>query len=117
VLSFAFTLLSKVPTHTLRYTWYSRTSPKAMHDFIDVEEPEKVFFLLWNKFVQSDTVIPRKSLPRICYDFVETHAEKLHEANLREQLMFHMSNMWDEGLVSDDHILSCMHLYNLKCKK
>lgn len=63
---------------------------------------------LWNAFVRSDTIIGAKSMPQKCLDFVEAHATHIRHAGIDEQLTWHLVNLWDEGLISSDHMSVCL---------
>ena len=67
---------------------------------------------LWNSFIRSDTIIRAKSIPQRCLNFVEAHATQIRDAGIGEQLTWHLVNLWDEGLISSDHMSACLDHYN-----
>ena len=69
---------------------------------------------MWNAFVRSDTIIRSKSIPQTCLNFIEMNATKIRDEGLGEQLPWHLVNLWDEGLISSDHLSFCLdHYHNL----
>ena len=88
---------------------------KKLHDFDDIPDPEKTFMVLWNEFMRSDSLnVSIKSFPQKCLTFIEKHALDIRDAGLEDQLPLHLSNLWDESLISRDHFLACLeHYHNL----
>lgn len=67
---------------------------------------------LWNPFIKSNTVIADRSIPERCMAFIHTHYAVLKTNQLRQELVLHLHNLWDHGLVSSDHIVECMMEYD-----
>lgn len=79
-----------------------------MHDFTDVTEPEKLFFILWNRYIRSDTIIAKKKVPWLCAMFVEKYTQTLLDENLTHQLLLHLMNFVDFGMINEDHLQKIM---------
>mmetsp|Transcript_6022 Transcript_6022/g.8787 ORF Transcript_6022/g.8787 Transcript_6022/m.8787 type:complete len:80 (+) Transcript_6022:558-797(+) len=67
---------------------------------------------LWNRFIKCHTVIPDSVIPEKCMDFIELFATELIENDLRSQFLLHLFNLWDHQLVSSEHILKSLRLYD-----
>jgi VEFS-Box of polycomb protein len=68
--------------------------------------------LLWNGFIESDTIIPSKRIPQLCVDFIGKHAMAIRDSGIDEQLRWHLVTLWDEGIISGDHLSSCLDYYH-----
>ena len=83
-----------------------------IHDYTDIKLEEKKLMLLWNNFVRSDTIIPAKRIPQICLDFIEQHYETIRDEGIDSTLPWHLVNLWDEGLISGEHLSFCIEHYH-----
>ena len=92
--------------------WLHTMSEKLINDFDDVSEKEKQFMNLWNRFIKCHHVIADKEIPSKVESFIVTNREKLKEGNLRMNLLLHLTNLWDSGLISPTRISSCMTIYD-----
>lgn len=68
--------------------------------------------ILWNDFIKRDTIIPARLIPQLCVDFIEKHAKAIKDSGIDEQLRWHLVTLWDEGLISSDHLSSCLDYYH-----
>ena len=62
--------------------------------------------------MSSDTVIYDQSIPEKCQAFIHTHHEILSSKKLRNVLLLHFLNLWDNRLLSSNHVQHCMTLYD-----
>mmetsp|Transcript_14136 Transcript_14136/g.20905 ORF Transcript_14136/g.20905 Transcript_14136/m.20905 type:complete len:128 (-) Transcript_14136:577-960(-) len=85
---------------------------KLIEEFEDVSPKEKTFMKLWNRFIKCHTVIPDSVIPGKCMDFIRLFATELFENDLRSQFLLHLFNLWDHQLVSSEHILKSLRLYD-----
>jgi len=85
---------------------------QLMEDFDDVSAKEKILIKLWNKFIKSHTTTSDRSIPSKCKTFIASHLQPLVTDDLRQNLLLHLYNLWDSGLISSNCILSCMELYD-----
>ncbi|CAB9496325.1 Polycomb protein SUZ12 [Seminavis robusta] len=92
-------------------TWHRAVERSEINDFTDLSDGEKQLILLWNNYIQSDTKIPSKRIPQYCVNFVEKHHQDIKEANIDDQLQWHLVTLWDEGLISSKHLSSCLEYY------
>mmetsp|Transcript_31207 Transcript_31207/g.45689 ORF Transcript_31207/g.45689 Transcript_31207/m.45689 type:complete len:274 (+) Transcript_31207:103-924(+) len=92
--------------------WYHRMGDELMEDFDDVSAKEKILIKLWNKFIKSHTTTSDRSIPSKCKTFIASHLQQLVTDDLRQNLLLHLYNLWDSGLISSNCILSCMELYD-----
>lgn len=67
---------------------------------------------LWNHFAHSHTIIADRSMPERCLAFIKEHAVKLKAEDLRQELVLHLHNLWDHGVVSSDDVVACMMEYD-----
>jgi hypothetical protein len=44
--------------------------------------------------------------------FIRAKYAELKKQKLRQELVSHLHNLWDHGLVSSDHIIECMLQYD-----
>jgi hypothetical protein len=92
--------------------WLHTMSEKLIDDFDDVSEKEKKFMNLWNRFIKCHHVIADRDIPRKVESFIVMNREKLREGDLRTNLLLHLTNLWDESLISSNRISSCMAIYD-----
>lgn len=90
----------------------SLLSLQFLDEFGDVSIEEKRFFVMWNDFIKRDTKIPRSILPQLCLHFVQVSAATIQKSGLEEQIIWHLTNLWDEGLISQSDLLACMTEYH-----
>lgn len=98
-------------------SWKKQIAERQLDEFTDVSGSEKAFFNLWNEFVEAIPLITERSLPNQCYSFINSHALCLSEKNLEEQLIWHLTNLWDEGLIGQSHVVDCMKRYHMLISK
>ncbi|KAK1748482.1 polycomb protein Suz12 [Skeletonema marinoi] len=92
--------------------WLHALSESLINDFDDVSDKEKTFMNLWNRFIKCHNVIADRDIPRRVETFILMNRDKLIGADLRMNLLLHLSNLWDYGLVSKHRISSCMAMYD-----
>jgi len=93
-------------------SWLHGMSESLMDEFEDVAAKEKVFMKMWNRYIKCTHVIGDRDMPRKCHEFVAQHKKQLHEGGLRLNLLLHLFNLWDSGVISSNRILSCMSLFD-----
>ncbi|KAL7538221.1 hypothetical protein ACHAXR_009031 [Thalassiosira sp. AJA248-18] len=89
-------------------------SSELLDEFEDVSAREKVFMKLWNRFIKSKHVIADRHVPRKCHEFILEHGKQLREGGLRLNLLLHLFNLWDSGVISSDRILSSMAMFDVE---
>lgn len=67
---------------------------------------------LWNRFIRCHTVIADSTIPVKCITFIVEMSKELFENDLRSQFLLHLFNLWDHQLVSSEHILNSLKLYD-----
>jgi hypothetical protein len=92
--------------------WLHTLSESLINDFDDVSDKEKTFMNLWNRFIKCHHVIADRNIPRRVETFILMNRDKLIGADLRMNLLLHLSNLWDYGLISKNRISSCMAMYD-----
>jgi len=93
--------------------WRPSVENSRLQDLSDeVSQEERDFMVLWNDFIRSDTIIPANTIPQKNLIFIEQYAAKIKRENMEEHLLLHLCNLYDEGLVSGDHIAGCMEHYH-----
>jgi hypothetical protein len=89
---------------------------QEIDEYIDVTAPQKKFFKLWNQFVSQVTdniTLPPDELPNLCLQFVEAHALELREEEgMEEELICHLTNLFDEVFLGKIHITEIMSTYS-----
>ena len=83
-----------------------------MEEFEDVSRREKAFMQLWNRFIFRHVVIADRDIPVKCHEFIERHRMELKKGDMRDNLLLHLMNLWDSGVISSARILACMDLYD-----
>ena len=94
--------------------WLHTLSESLINDFDDVSDKEKTFMNLWNRFIKCHHVIADRNIPRRVETFILMNRDKLIGADLRMNLLLHLSNLWDYGLISKNRISSCMAMYDVE---
>lgn len=87
---------------------------QIIDDFTDVTAPQKRFFKYWNRFMsQTRDSIHQQRLPHACVSFVQQYATILQqEEGMEEELISHLTNMHDEGVIGRIHVSEIMSIYN-----
>jgi len=93
-------------------TWLHEMSSELLDELEDVSAKEKHFMKLWNRFIKSTHVIADRDVPEKCRDFILSHRKQLLNAGLRLNLLLHLFNLWDSGVISSDRILYCMSMFD-----
>lgn len=83
-----------------------------MDELDDVSKEEKIFMNLWNNFIRTNIVLADERIPNKCREFILLHHEQLSKLELRMQLVLHLFNLWDNGLVNSKTILSLLALFD-----
>jgi hypothetical protein len=90
-------------------------SCQLLDEFTDVSDGEKRFFRMWNEFIWGfpRLKISQQVMPSLCRRFVQENAAALCESGLEEAFTCHLTNLWDEGLLSQTDLLEFMKImYN-----
>jgi len=97
--------------------WREKMGEQLLDEFDDVSTQEKQFMKLWNRHMNgSDEVVADRSIPGRCMDFVKLHGDKLAALGLRQTLLLHFCNLWDEEVISSKHVSTLMSYYDQRCK-
>lgn len=90
---------------------------QLMDDLADMERCEAKFMKMWNRFIKSHIQIPDCAMPKQCREFISTHAQGLVSGDLRQHLLQHLLNLWDNQVLSADHMHDLMALFDTFEKK
>lgn len=115
-------ILPLLRTHALRanqndnvfFQCHYTDSCQLLDEFEDVSDDEKRFLKLWNNFIRSCTLISDASIPSRCMHFVQKYANEMHQLGLRNELLLHLTNFWDYGLISPGHVETCLKLFDTR---
>lgn len=91
-------------------SWLHQMSSDLMEEFEDVSKKEQRFMKLWNVFIKSHHVVADRDIPGKCQAFILKHRRQLIDGGLRMNLLLHLFNLWDSGVVSSGRIVACMEL-------
>ena len=78
----------------------------------DVSAKEKLWMKLWNRHVRSYKIYADHNIPKACEELVRTCGKYLKKMSLRPNLLLHLFNLWDNGLVNSGDIMRTMQLYD-----
>jgi len=92
--------------------WLHEISEELMDEFDDVSKKEKKFFNLWNRFMKSHIIIADSSIPFKCLEFILKISQELSAFNLRQNLVLHLFNLWDNGLLSSLHVFQLIKYFD-----
>ena len=87
-------------------------SSELLEDIEDVTPKEKMFMNLWNGYIKCNHVRADRDMSFKCCDFVQVHCKELGRGELRLNLLLHLFNLWDNGVISEDRILVCMEVFD-----
>ena len=92
---------------------------KLLDDFIDddVSRDEKHFMKMWNRFMKSHTLISDSIIPQKCLDFIHAYGDKMVKLNLRRDLVLHLFNFWDSGIIPSANVMDCTKLFDKLSKE
>jgi len=93
-------------------SWVYEMMDEMLEEFEDVTPKEKGFMKIWNRYIKCNHVIADKDMAMKCHDFVLKNRKVLIEEGMRLNLLLHLFNLWDSGVISSSRILSCMSLYD-----
>jgi len=97
-------------------SWMEMKSNQLIDEFDDVSEKEKDFLKLWNKFMSSShKLVADRSILSRCVEFTKLHGTDIAERGMRQQLFLHFTNLWDEEILSSDHVSALMSFYDRHC--
>ena len=94
--------------------WLHALSESLINEFDDVSDKEKMFMNMWNRFIRCQHVIADREIPQKVESFILMNRDKLKGADLRMNLLLHLSNLWDCGLISNNRLSTCMAIYDRK---
>ena len=92
--------------------WLHKMSSDLIAEFEDISEREKKFMQMWNRFIRSHIVIADKDIPGKCQEFVSSHIEELKAEKMRNNLLLHLMNLWDFGVISRNLLLQLMNIWD-----
>lgn len=90
--------------------WLHQMGSKLIEEFEDVSGKEKRFMNMWNVFIKSHCVIADRDIPGKCQEFIQKYKDQLINEGLRTNVLLHLFNLWDDGVMSSGNILVCMSL-------
>ena len=93
-------------------TWLHEMSSELLDELEDVSPKEKQFMKLWNRFIKSNHLIADRDMPEKCNEFIVIHRKQLLNAGLRLNLLLHLFNLWDSGVISSNRIFHCMSMFD-----
>ena len=93
--------------------WLHKLNSDLIEEFEDVSDKEKEFMKMWNRFIKCHIVIADREIPKKCHDFIYSHVKQLEDRGMRSNLLLHLMNLWDCGVVSSARVLACMQQYDL----
>ncbi|KAL7470906.1 hypothetical protein ACHAXS_011204 [Conticribra weissflogii] len=88
--------------------WLHQMHAKLIEEFEDVSQKEKRFMNLWNVFIKSHCVIADRDIPGKCKEFIRKYKKHIIDEGLRTNVLLHLFNLWDDGVMSSGNILVCM---------
>jgi hypothetical protein len=85
-----------------------------IHEYKDDEvlKEEKIFCIMWNRFVYSNTALADSEIPKLCTNFVLKYRDEICRQKLRDQLLLHLMNLWDNQLLSWKMIIDLMYVFD-----
>jgi len=92
--------------------WLHKMSSDLIGEFEDITSLEKNFMRMWNRFIKRHVVIADREIPAKCQEFIHTHIQDLKDGGMRNNLLLHLMNLWDSGVISSNRILACMQQYD-----
>mmetsp|Transcript_22165 Transcript_22165/g.47669 ORF Transcript_22165/g.47669 Transcript_22165/m.47669 type:complete len:604 (+) Transcript_22165:298-2109(+) len=92
--------------------WLHEMGSELLDEFEDVSDREKTFMKSWNRFIKKNHVVADRDIGGMCHEFVSGHRELLREGDLRLNLLLHLFNLWDSGVISSSRILSSMAIFD-----
>ena len=82
----------------------------AIDEFVDIAFEEKEFFKMWNSFIRAFNVHGDIYMSHAVELFVRRFADAILAKGLRHNLLLHIMNVWDFGLVDKATLSKCMRL-------
>ncbi|BHF65517.1 Polycomb protein suz12 [Sparganum proliferum] len=97
-------------------SWLREHYQRKVEEFTDVNKGEKEIMQIWNVHLLSikpvNTVICDSQMTNLVLSFITIHARWLHERGLRNNLLLHLTNLVDYGLVSPNLLRRAMKLFD-----
>jgi hypothetical protein len=92
--------------------WLNKMSSDLIGEFEDISDKEKKFMQMWNRFIKCHIVVADRDIPEKCQEFIRSHIKELKAGGMRKNLLLHLMNLWDSGVISSNRILACLSLYD-----
>uniref|UniRef100_A0A0X3PSN2 Polycomb protein Su(Z)12 n=1 Tax=Schistocephalus solidus TaxID=70667 RepID=A0A0X3PSN2_SCHSO len=96
--------------------WLREHYQRKVEEFTDVNKGEKEIMQIWNVHLLSikpvNTVICDSQMTNLVLSFITIHARWLHERGLRNNLLLHLTNLVDYGLMSPNLLRRAMTLFD-----
>lgn len=91
--------------------WLRERTQLMIDEFTDVNEGEKEILKLWNLHIMKNYKYKGDNMiPQACLDFVESEGHTILSKNLYKNLVLHLANLYDFGLVSSGDIIECIRM-------
>lgn len=88
--------------------WLRLKTQQMIDEFMDVNEGEKEIMKLWNLHVMHHNYVGDCQMPEACKEFIRLHGQIILKRNLKKNLVLHLSNLFDFGLLTSRELCSAI---------
>lgn len=81
---------------------------QIIDEYSDITLQEKDFMKLWHEHLTTCPPYGDRLLPLVCEQFIEKFADSIVTLNLRHNLLLHLVNLWDFGLLLSEEVQAYM---------
>lgn len=81
---------------------------QIIDEYSDITLQEKDFMKLWHEHLTTCPPYGDRLLPLVCEQFIEKFADSIVNLNLRHNLLLHLVNLWDFGLLLSEEVQAYM---------
>jgi len=86
--------------------WLRCYTERMLDEFTDVNDGEKTLMKLWNLFNLKTGCTADCQMPSSCRLFVDRHHQRIHQLNLRRNLILHFVNLVDFRVIRASDVLT-----------
>ncbi|CAH8542982.1 unnamed protein product [Heterobilharzia americana] len=101
--------------------WLRQHYQRKIEEFTDVNQGEKQTMQLWNALLlsihPSGLVVSDSQVLTILCQFIHQHSRWIHRRRLRINLLLHLTNLLDYGLISFGHLRQLMMIYDKRVQE
>jgi len=98
----------KMPEHSYDVMDAREIAESQLEDIEDVAQEEVLLMKMWNAYIIANKPYGDCRMPIAAFHFVKTHIAQILDFNLRHNVLVHLINLSQFGLLSPDELTTCI---------